>query len=103
MRKSVIFGGNNMAGLNSITICTSEYRPCIVDEKKALFHRWEDFKNVIGESMMRGGHGAGQIAYTLGIVEFEDGKIKRVGPENIKFCDNKIADYSFGMSEKAKE
>nr|DAW37521.1 MAG TPA: SEA domain [Caudoviricetes sp.] len=31
-----------MASLDgTLTITNSEYRPCVVDRKKAMFHRWE--------------------------------------------------------------
>ena len=80
-----------MASLSSnVTLLTSEYRPCIVGGKGALFHRWNQFCNVVGESALRGGAPAGQISFTTGIVEFTDGTVKEVRPSEIKFCDNKI-------------
>lgn len=77
-----------MEGL--ISISNSEYRPCIVDGKKAVFHRWHEFCNVVEASPLIGGAPAGQIKYTLGTVEFEDGTIKEVAPHNIKFADFKV-------------
>lgn len=73
-----------------ITISNSEHRTCIVDGKKALFHRWHEFCDVVAASPMIGGAPAGQIKYTLGTVEFEDGKIKEVAPHNIQFTDNLV-------------
>ena len=34
-----------------------------------------------------GGHPGGQIAYTMGIVEYMDGTVDRVYPEYIRFLD----------------
>lgn len=61
-------------------------RPCFVDGKRALFHRWEDKAQVIGESPLAGGHSAGQLWVVVGIVEFEDGTVKEVYPYNIRFA-----------------
>ena len=49
--------------------------------------RLEEFKQVIDASPMIGGHPGGQIAYTLGIVEFMDGTVGQVSPGYIKFLD----------------
>lgn len=78
----------------------NRYRKCKVVEKvktskgvkelgakRALFHGWDGIKQVIDASPMIGGHPGGQIAYTLGIVEFMDGTVGRVHPEYIKFLD----------------
>lgn len=85
-----------MAGLNGeIIIRTSEFRPCFVKGKKALFHCWEPKMQVVGESMLRGGHSAGQLAATFGIVEYEDGTVRECYPHEIRFCDNKLEEYHF--------
>lgn len=75
-----------MASLSDITI-KRECRACYVANKKAMFHTWSHEKEVIGPSPMVGGHNGGEIARTLGIVEFEDGSVKLVHPERIKFAD----------------
>lgn len=36
---------------------------------------------------MKGGHGGGVVATVLGIVEFENGDVMRVHPEEITFDD----------------
>lgn len=46
-----------------------------------------EIKQVIDASPMVGGHPGGQIAYTLGIVEFMDGTVGQVSPGYIKFLD----------------
>lgn len=73
-----------------ITITNSEHRTCTVDGKKALFHRWHEFCNLVDASIAIGGHPGGQIKYTLGTVEFEDGTIAEVAPHKIKFTDNLV-------------
>lgn len=78
----------------------NRYRKCLVTcseknpkgrtrkvQRKALFHKWDEIKQVIDASPMIGGHPGGQIAYTLGIVEFMDGTVGQVHPGYIKFLD----------------
>ena len=78
-----------MASLDgTIKFTTAEYRPCLVCGRKALFHRWEDKAEVVGESPLFGGHAAGQIRGVLGIVEDENGCIAEVLPSRIKFLDS---------------
>lgn len=50
--------------------------------KKALFHGWTHIKNLIGE-------------YEVGIIEYEDGQVEEVTPENIKFCDGQVEEYFY--------
>lgn len=78
-----------------IQVRFSEYRPCIVGGKKALFHRWTDKAQVVGESALRGGHSAGQLWVVVGIVEYEDGTIREVYPYEIRFVDHKLQEYCF--------
>ena len=76
-----------------ITLSNSEYRPCIVKGRKALFHRWED-KSEIRDATMRGTI-SGVIKGTLAIIEYEDGVISECYPYEVKFCDNKFNEYAF--------
>ena len=62
-------------------------RPCIVEEKKAFFHRWGDIAEPIPPSALRGGHPGGQYWQTFGIVEYEDGSVVMVHPSKIRFTD----------------
>jgi len=76
------------------------YRPCKVgseknEYRKALFHRWSEFANVVEPSPMIGGHPGGQIKYTLGIVEYEDGQVEQVHPREIIFLDNLFEDVRY--------
>lgn len=86
-----------MADLDgTITISKNEYRSCIVDGKKALFHMWENFSKPVGPELHIGGRPAGTFSYLLAIVEFEDGTVDRVLPQDVKFTDNKFKEYAFG-------
>lgn len=62
----------------TINIQKSTYRPCYVDGRKALFHRWTAY-NVIDYA----------------IVEYEDGKVDIVHPQSIRFVTGKFNEYSF--------
>lgn len=101
---------------NTVTIKTTEYRPCYVNDKKALFHRWIDKEEValqfngfllstdeiaaaLEDYRTKGilPHNANieKIKTTLAIVEYEDGIIDEVRPQQIRFADNKINEYAF--------
>lgn len=85
-----------MAALNgTITMTKSEYRPCYVRGKKALFHKWEDKSEIVSPSILKGGHAGGVIRATFAIVEFENGVVGEVYPHEIKFADNLIKEYAF--------
>lgn len=85
-----------MAALDgTVTFLTSEYRPCYVGGKKALFHKWENRSEIVAPSALAGGHNGGVRNFTLGIVEFENGDVAEILPINIKFADNKIKEYKF--------
>lgn len=112
-----------MAGLDGRIEIGIDYRPCIVHvpvvmkeketrtsggalnvynlieepekDVKALFHCWSYRSEVVGESPLRGGHPGGQISDTFGLVEYEDGTMHEVKPQNIRFVDGKINEYGF--------
>ena len=73
-----------MAGMNFEI--KQELRLCEVDGEVGYFHTWEQWSEVVGESLLRGGHPGGQIGQVFGIVEFQDG-VRRVDPAKIKFRD----------------
>lgn len=50
---------------------------------------------------MRGGHPGGQISATFGLVEYEDGTMHEVEPQNIRFVDGRINEYGFWEEEDA--
>jgi hypothetical protein len=88
-----------------------ELRPCYVkvreydakkgnvvhtgEEKKALFHMLSHESHIVPPSMMVGGHSGGVVSGTLAIVEFEDGSIRKCDLEDIRFCDDKFAEFAF--------
>lgn len=115
-----------MAGLDGRIEIGIDYRPCIVHipavtkprrhtfgvgcdtyqeivepEKdiKALFHCWSYRSELVGESLVRGGHPGGQISATFGLVEYEDGTMHEVEPQNIQFVDGRINQYGFWEGE----
>ena len=80
-----------MAALNgTITFQSSEYRPCFVDGKRALFHRWADRAEPIPSELTIGGAPAGQLQFPVAIVEFEDGEVKTVRPWEVRFSGNRM-------------
>lgn len=91
-----------------------DYRPCVVyfpeikrkvaktelliqkeEKHKALFHCWDHRSELFDASPMIGGHPGGQVSETFAIVEYEDGTIHEVEPQNIRFVDNAISKYAF--------
>lgn len=70
-------------------------RPCKVNDKKALFHRWNEVRQVVPPSNLIGGHNGGLISQTFGIVEFEDGTVKECYPNEIKFLDKIHEEFYF--------
>jgi len=82
----------------------NELRPCIVNgNKKALFHMWEQYSDIIAPSPMVGGHGGGVLNYVMGIIETEDGQVIKVHPHTIRFIDNKIREYVFDNEAAVQE
>lgn len=74
-------------------------RPCIVkqngEEKKALFHMWENFAKPVTADLCIGDCSEGQMSMIFGLVEYEDGSMDEVRPARIRFVDNKIKGYDF--------
>lgn len=103
---------------------SDELRPCLVNEKKALFHRWitEDQMFTKFFTRLRDGELEKQkidietnhvvpvqndiekITNTYALVEFEDGAIEKVKPEDVRFLDsgNKFQEYCFELYKKPK-
>lgn len=71
-----------MANISSKITVVWDLRPCTVQGKKALFHTWGAQPHVV---MI--GNTSSPIAYTYGIVEYEDGTVDKVNPIDIKFCE----------------
>ena len=68
---------------------TDTRRPCYVDGKRALFHCWA---NTARPAMPRGADPDTtpdyfQLSHLHAVVEFEDGSLGRIWPQNVKFAD----------------
>ena len=77
------------------------YQEVIVPEKKikALFHCWSHRSELYDTSPMIGGHPGGQVSGTFAIVEYEDGTVHEVDPQNIRFIDDLMSEYDFRSRE----
>ena len=69
---------------------TPEYRPCWVNKRKALFHRWV---NSARPQLPKGQEPNENSRYyqyraTHALVEYEDGTIATIWPTEIRFVDN---------------
>lgn len=84
-----------VAKLSSEISIREDLRPCIVNNRKALFHKWSDKSKIVEPSPMIGGHAGGVLKYTVGIIEYEYGVVTECYPYEIRFVDNKIEEYRF--------
>lgn len=76
----------------------NEYRPCYVYGKKALFHRWaNDARPQLPNGVAPDENARYfQFRSTKAIVEFEDGTVGRVWPNEVKFADGgHFKDYAW--------
>lgn len=69
-----------------------QHRPCEVDGRPALFHRWIEEDRVITATNGLGHYIPGTpainvIRETFALVEYKDGTIAKVKPELIRFTD----------------
>lgn len=68
----------------------TEYRPCYANGKRALFHRWVNTANPV---LPRGVEAENEKARffqhrsTSALVEYADGTMDRVWPQDIRFAD----------------
>lgn len=72
-----------------VIVRENEYRPCWVEGRKALFHRWV---NSARPQLPRGQKPDENARYfqfreTRAMVEYEDGTVDLVWPRDITFCD----------------
>ena len=82
-----------MAEIAGKFLIETEKRPCIVNGKNALFHRWSDRAEIIEPALAIGGHSGGVMKWTVGIIEYEDGQVSEALPRNIKFLDPPHYEY----------
>ena len=79
-----------------------EYRPCYVNGRRALFHRWANSARPQLPKGQEPGENARyfQFRSTHGLVEYEDGTMDQVWPYAIKFADGgHFADYDWRPQE----
>lgn len=84
-----------MARLGTEINIKVELRPCIVKDRKALFHKWSQSNRVV----MTGEVITHVIKNTIAIIEYENGAVTECYPYEIKFTDNKHREYCFGAEE----
>lgn len=88
-----------------------EYRPCYAKGKKALFHRWANTANPITPRGVDPSDERArffQYRATQAVVEYEDGTVERVWPQDIRFADStaRFKEYDWepcGQKDEEKE
>lgn len=82
----------NIAPPRSVLISQEiEYRPCYVNGRRALFHRWVNTANpALPKGVSPDDERAKffQHRSTTGLVEYSDGTVERVWPQDIRFVDS---------------
>lgn len=76
----------------------NELRPCYIYGRKAIFHRWaNDARPQLPQGEKPGENARYyQFRSTKAIVEFEDGTVGRVWPNEVKFADGgQFQDYTW--------
>lgn len=66
-----------------------ETRPCYVNGRKAIWHKWVDASQIVPPAIALGGHSGGVVRDTLALVEYEDGEVAKVYAEKVKFADHR--------------
>ena len=106
-----------IGGIGPFVFSTSEYRQCLVDGRKALFHRYIDNHRYIYkfnihmkpkdmEECLKVHQEKGYLpdfmdihegTLTVALVEYEDGTMDEVNPKNLVFLDRHeyFTDYSW--------
>lgn len=99
----------NFAGTPNVVISQeNEYRPCYVNGCRALFHRWVNTANpALPKGVELGDEKARffQHRSTAGLVEYVDGTMARVWPQEIRFADSaaRFREYDWETDEKRNE
>lgn len=78
-----------MAEFN-VVLKGEEYRRCLVNSERALFHRWcEEDTLLINPNTT--------VSKIYALVEFENGLVKKVEPTDVKFVDGErlFKDYAW--------
>lgn len=81
-----------MASLNLpvINVAAPEYRPCYAQGRPALFHRWCDNARPVRRKYAQEDDTQHyQLHNVQALVEFADGTVARVWPQDIQFIDTR--------------
>ena len=71
---------------------TAGMRPCLIEKqgsnpRRAVFHCFGQFAEVVAPSLLKGGHSGGQIATIMAVVEYPDGQVDEVPAYCVRFTD----------------
>ncbi len=82
-----------MATINQGFTITYQTRPCWVDGRRAIFHRWTDSARPVKPKGMEEDEAADryQVHNVHALVEYEDGTVARVWPNTVRFADSAVA------------
>lgn len=82
-------------------------RPCWVDGRRAIFHRWTDSARPVKPRGMEdeGTAERYQLHSVHALVEYEDGTMERVWPNTVQFADSEIlfSDYDWEAMEEERD
>lgn len=89
-----------------VIVRETEYRPCWVRGKRALFHRWVNTARPTLPKGQEPGENARyyQFRSTQGLVEFESGAVELVYPQAVHFVDGgHFRQYTWPPAEREDE
>lgn len=90
----------------NITMTTCEGRPCWVDGRRAIFHRWTDSARPVKPAHNDQDTDERMQKWSVhGLVEYEDGTMERHWPNTIRFADSaeKFAQYDWDTLEDRRD
>ena len=91
---------------NQINI-VSKIRPCWVDGRRAIFHRWTDSARPVKPRGMEDEETTEryQLHSVHALVELEDGTLERVWPSAVQFADSEMyfMDYDWEAMEEERD
>jgi hypothetical protein len=99
-----------VAAINGkITISTCEGRPCWVDGRRAIFHRWTDSARPAKSPKKPDDEERQELPLQIhnvhGLVEYEDGTVDREWPNRIRFADStdEFARFDWDAMERERD
>jgi hypothetical protein len=91
---------------NIVITQATDYRPCYVNGRRALWHRWV---NTARPQLPKGQEPDENARYfqfrsTHGLVEYEDGTLELVWPRDIQFADHgRFEDYAWLPADRRED